>query len=248
MHLNLSNFLTVSGTAISSFFIASCIVVKYVWMPWMNQIKDEHKKEELEYEYLHMQEYDMVEVDQPVDDERLNELKSSYVEEVTPKGKVTMFYNKDVEAFWYYSDTKDIPYKYLDTIARVYCLKFNCKSLYINTFEEYKKGIEEAKKKKEIDEKKKEEGKNEEVEKPIFATFKHYNKGKGGELKTKKNKYAILRKSANRYTYKGILESFDEYLNENKKTNSDEDISKQTMTFEEFKRLQELNTLEKKNN
>ena len=259
LNFNFSNLLTVTGTAISSFFIASCIVVKYVWLPWMNQIEDEHEKEDLEYEYLHMQEYDVVDTEKPIDDNKLEELKNSYVEEITPTGKVTMFYNKDAESFWYYSDIKDISYKYLDTIARIYCLKFNCKSLYINTFHEYKKGIEQSKQMKKEDERKMEEEikekekKEKENNKSVFANFKHYNKGKGGEVKTKKNKYGIMMEFSNRYTYKGKLELFDEYqreikpVNENSDENSDENSVRKELTFEEFKRLQLEESLDKKN-
>jgi hypothetical protein len=164
---------------------------------------------------------------------------TSYVKEQTPKGSVYMFYNKENESFWYYADTKDISYKYLDTVARRFCIEFDCKSFYVNTLKEYKKGVKKMKEqiksdkvKKEEEEKEEEREKEEEEEKNVFAKFKHYNQ-QGNRVGSRTNvtkKYYILRESANRYTHKGRIEDF-KLLKENTDT-YDSNISQ-----DEFKQI-----------
>ena len=150
-----------------------------------------------------------------------------------------MFYNKENESFWYYADTKDISYKYLDTVARRFCIEFDCKSFYVNTLKEYKKGVKKMKEqiksdkvKKEEAEKEEEREKEEEEEKNVFAKFKHYNQ-QGNRVGSRTNvtkKYYILRESANRYTHKGRIEDF-KLLKENTDT-YDSNISQ-----DEFKQI-----------
>ena len=65
----------------------------------------------------------------------LDNLKTSFIDETTPAGVVKLYYDKYSEAFHYYSD-EDIPYKYLEVVARLFVIKYNCSSLYINYIEE----------------------------------------------------------------------------------------------------------------
>jgi hypothetical protein len=281
MQYTLNNCLTIGATLVGGFFIASCLVVKYVWSPLIDKSKDvleELEKTELAYEYLYMKEYEILEDEFNSEGEKEeeenegaavesegaeveseeaeeeseveggeNENNINYIEETTPKGKVIITYNKKTESFWYYADTTDIPYKYLDTLVRIYCIKYKCKSLYVNTWEEYKKGMEIVREKKETDKKQKESKDKEEKEekdkqdkKSIFATLKHYNRGVGASQEIPKNKYAILRENSNRYTHKGKLEDFSQENTDS----TDACCNVKNISFSEFKRLQEE---EKKN-
>lgn len=57
---------------------------------------------------------------------------NNFLMETTPNGNVIMKYNNERESFEYYSD-KDIPYKYLETVARKFVKTFFCYEYYILT-------------------------------------------------------------------------------------------------------------------
>jgi hypothetical protein len=61
-------------------------------------------------------------------------LSKSFVMEQTPLGNVIMHYDFQKELFVYYSDN-NIPYRYLETVARKYVCTFFCKELYIERHE-----------------------------------------------------------------------------------------------------------------
>lgn len=69
------------------------------------------------------------------------------VMEYTPKGNVLMIYNHKEEAFEYYSD-HEIPYQYLEVIARKYVNMFDCGYLYIDMNDHIEKVLEEEKQEK----------------------------------------------------------------------------------------------------
>ena len=120
-------------------------------------------------------------------------LKTNFVLEKTPLGNVIMYYNKDRNAFEYYTDNI-IPYRVLDTVARKYVLTYDCCELYIDMEKEIKEyvvgGVTKDKDNKEKkvtfdlgerdaeEEEKKEKNSIDPVKaKPnVFAKFKSYNK------------------------------------------------------------------------
>ena len=108
------------------------------------------------------------------------------VEEDTPEGRVIMKYDTNGKCFHYWSD-KVKSYKYLEAVARKYCILYNCRENYINMFKELIKSMEV---KKNIECKKNDD---------VFVTFKNY------ENKTD-NK--IVNERANIYKWKATLQSF----------------------------------------
>ena len=122
-------------------------------------------------------------------------------------------------SFVYHSATKEIPYKYLETVARKYVIEYNCKKLYIDIRKEYEKGVNKYKEIKEKEEKAAKDGKNTEdvndtnnpnpKKKQIFANFKTYNR-KGEVHNKQKDKIYILKEQANRYSYRGKIEEYSE--------------------------------------
>jgi len=56
---------------------------------------------------------------------------------MTPKGRIIMYYDFEKESFIYHCDTKDVPYLYLETVARKYALTYHCKKIVVDI----KKGI-----------------------------------------------------------------------------------------------------------
>lgn len=165
---------------------------------------------------------------------RLDKLTNCYVMEKTPIGNVIMMYQKDRESFKYYSDC-NIPYRYLEVVARKYVKFFNCRPIFIDMkeelilFEEKWEKEHEIKKLKEEEKKEAEEAEKNnnhvEVKKNVFAKFKNYNKTAGGKIsmaappknsipnksvsENKENEKILLKERANRYTYEGKFANFN---------------------------------------
>lgn len=139
-----------------------------------------------------------------------NKLNGTKIHEITPKGDVIMYYDTALESFVYYCDDKSIPYKYLETVARKYSLDNDCLEIFVNMYDELKKGIErqkdakikkcmeDAKRKESIEESKQRNG-------DVFAAFKQYNKTNPKEM-IKQRRY-ITKENANRYSYRGTIET-----------------------------------------
>lgn len=136
-------------------------------------------------------------------EEKLIQLKNSIVLENTPMGNIILFYFHEKEQFIFYSDRKEVPYKYLDTVARKYIKMFNCKMIYTALDQE----LESQKKKYEDI---KEERKTKKVEKTdkktdVFATYKNYN------MKTDKpvkDADYLIKENINRFKWGGFLKDY----------------------------------------
>jgi hypothetical protein len=178
-----------------------------------NSNKIKKKDPFLLYENKYKQKYKQL---QSIDlnKETLENLKNKIVIENTPKGNVLIFYNSEEEVFKYYSDSKDIPYHYLETIARKYVIQFNCKKIYVNM-------IDHMKTSNEIENKYK-QNKN-----PLFVDYKFYNKNQSRVNNNDTKKYIIKEKS-NRYSYCGKLNDF-KFLKQSS--------SKKKITFADFKKF-----------
>ena len=185
----------------------------------MNELKSESKNQSIQY----------------IINQRLDRLKNCYVMEKTPIGNVLMIYEKDRESFKYFSDC-NIPYRYLEVVARKYVKLFGCRPIFVDMeeeirlFEEKWEKEQELKKIKEEEDKKKAEeaAKNQQIIEPkknVFAKFKSYNKDAGGKIsmvappknsipnksvsENKENSKILLKERANRYTYEGKFANFN---------------------------------------
>ena len=188
----------------------------------------ETKEEEIPYEMKWFDEFDdddddaegMGEGDgegeEELTEEFVNDLSLNTVTETTPRGDVLMYYSSKLGSFVYHSKTKEIPYKYLETVARKYVIEYNCKKLYIDIRKEYEKGLNKYNEIKEKEEKAAKDLKDgvvdetkENKKKQIFANFKTYNR-KGEVHNKQKDKIYILKEQANRYSYRGKIEEYSE--------------------------------------
>jgi len=169
-------------------------------------------------------------------DKRLDKLENCHVMEFTPLGNVLMKYDKNKEAFKFYSDST-IPYRYLEVVGRKFVKQFNCRPLFVDMEEELKLAEEKWEKERKEKEEKEEEEKRrkeeaiknkapiEEKKKNVFAKFKSYNKESGtGHVTTaappknsipnkkltqaQENEKILLKQKANRYTYEGKIANF----------------------------------------
>jgi hypothetical protein len=197
-----------------SLFNVSIFVCYFLQINNKNYEKDSDKKDPfLLYENKYKQKYKQLEtVD--LDKETLQNLKNKIVIENTPKGNVLIFYSSEDEVFNYYSDTKDIPYHYLETIARKYVIQFNCKKIYINMID-YMKTSDQL------------ENKYKQNKNPLFVDYKFYNKSQSRGNKNDTKKYIVKEKS-NRYSYCGKIKEFSFLKPYYKKKN---------FTFADFKKF-----------
>jgi hypothetical protein len=206
----------------------------------------ETKEEEIPYEMKWFDEFNDAEgegegdeiVEEELTEEFVNDLSLNTVTETTPRGDVLMYYSSKLGSFVYHSRTKEIPYKYLETVARKYVIEYNCKKLYVDIRKEYEKGLNKYKETKEKEEKAVKDAKDgvvddtkENKKKQIFANFKTYNRK--GEIHNKqKDKIYILKEQANRYSYRGKIEEYSEA-----KVDSCLDKNGKDIDFASFKKM-----------
>jgi hypothetical protein len=179
------------------------------------------EEEEIPYEMKWFDEFDEgggddESVEEELTEEFVNDLCLNTVRETTPRGDVLMYYSSKMGSFVYHSRTKEIPYKYLETVARKYVIEYNCKKLYVDIRKEYEKGLNKYKEIKEKEEQAAKDAKDGKVDetkenkkKQVFANFKTYNR-KGEVHNKQKDKIYILKEQANRYSYRGKIEEYSE--------------------------------------
>jgi hypothetical protein len=174
-------------------------------------------KKEIAYQMKWFEEFDeMGEEGEELTEEFVDNLSLNTITETTPRGDVLMYYSSKLGTFVYHSNTKEIPYNYLETVARKYVIEYNCKKLYIDIRKEYEKGVQkymEIKAKEEKALKDEKDGKfddtKENKKKQIFANLKTYNR-KSEVNNKQKDKIYILKEQANRYSYRGKIEEYSE--------------------------------------
>jgi len=132
--------------------------------------------------------------------DRLTNLKYSFVMEHTPVGNVIMFYNSAREAFEYYSDNV-VPYRYLDTVCRKYVIMNLCVPLYVDMNEELKEVRRKAEQCKQEDN----EHKESMTKSNVFVKLKNYKKPS-----INKESAILLQKArTNKYLYNGRMNNFN---------------------------------------
>ena len=187
----------------------------------------EQESEEQEIEEQEDEEQESEDTEPYEENEDLVSLKDNFIEENTPRGIIYMAYDNSIESYIYYSKTKDIPYKYLETVARKYVINNKCLNIYVDYKEEYIQGLNKYKhrlqERKELlenkikeKEQKQDEDNVENKKKNIFANFKSYNKqDKSTKNNTDTNtKEYILTENSNHYKYKGNLDDYEKLLKE----------------------------------
>ena len=120
-------------------------------------------------------------------DEKEELKEKGLVEEETPEGLVRMKWEEDHFLYW---ANRAVQYKYLETVARKYCIVYNCRDKYINIFREL--AIASLK------------PVQEEIHPEIFASFKQYNT----KRKQHKDK-GIVNERCNQYVWKGRISEYE---------------------------------------
>ena len=162
----------------------------------ITQDNQDAREESEDYERSYYSEFEGLE-EKDHGEDFLKGLENQWTIENTPYGEVIMSYKADHEAFWYYAERRNVPYRTLDAVARRFAIDNDCKSVCVNYKEEFEKGkdaVKEANRRPTP-----REGSHRSDKKKPFATFKSYNMKKG---KNQAKKY-IITENANRFTYKG---------------------------------------------
>jgi hypothetical protein len=197
-------------------------------------------------------------------DRKLEKLQNCYIMEKTPIGNVLMIYEKERDSFKYYADL-NIPYRYLEVVARKYVKTYDCRPIFVDMEEELKIAEDKWEKDQENKRLKEEEeerlakefsannqGKSIEQKKNVFAKFKSYNKEAGGKIsmaaappknsipnkvvsESKEEEKVLLKEKANRYTYEGKFANFNFLKKVEKKVFN----KKLALSFADFKKMQQ---------
>ena len=239
-YYNLSLFIFVSTIYLYGIYYVSCCSNRYYINLYDFRDEDEDEqdddndnsnktKKEIAYQMKWFEEFDEIDEtgdtgetgddehdkqeEEELTEEFVNNLSLNTITETTPRGDVLMYYSSKLGTFVYHSHTKEIPYNYLETVARKYVIEYNCKKLYIDIRKEYEKGVQKYKEIKAKEEEEKnaadETKEKENKKKQIFANFRTYNRK--GEVHNKQNdKIYILKEQANRYSYRGKIEEYSE--------------------------------------
>ena len=143
-----------------SISIGSIIVIKSVWEPMKKEGESHYDDDDLKYEsYLDKYPiHEYIRACQEFDDDEDDDTSGSEYEtsgdeeeeeededsrgkniliENTPEGTVFMNYNHEKEGFNYWSNTQ-IPFEYINTVARKYVITFDCVEFYVLSEEEKK--------------------------------------------------------------------------------------------------------------
>jgi len=169
--------------------------------------KDKELTDEEKYINKYYDKFNSI-VSDDIDEDRVKELKKSILYEDTPRGRVILYYDFEKESFVYYCDTKDMPYTFLETVARKYVTINNCKKIMVDMKEELKLAQDKIAEEKVVNVRAPRAVNTDtsKGKKDMFASFKSYNrKGTGGSNSNTLNKKFVLCQNANRYSYLGKI-------------------------------------------
>ena len=122
---------------IVSYFLYSNMITNNKYL-YQENLDNDHKDF---FEFKYIEEYDDLS-NNKITNEKYDKINNKYVKETTPVGDIFMSYDKDEGAFIYYCKTSTIRYKYLDSVARLFVIKFDCKKLYYHLHDQLIKSFE----------------------------------------------------------------------------------------------------------
>ena len=144
--------------------------------------------------------------DNILDEDYLKKLKFKYIKQDTPKGNVLMNYDYDNESFDYYTkSSNNIPFNYLDVVSRIYCVKYDCKKLYHDNYDNLNPENFEKNGEKEEGE---EQQEGVDIQKNKFDNIFYRNKN----IKEKSTEKVF---TSNKYKYKGTISCFYDMCKKN---------------------------------
>lgn len=221
----LRNFFILTGVFISGSAIAIAISARLLFKEIKKEYNNIYGYDSDDEEYFdskYLKEYLEMSSDK-LSETKIDELKDRVVSEHSPNGLVILGYDNDKKSFYYYSDSKNVDYSYLEVIARKFVVTNNCKEILVNTKEEFFKAATDQLQKESL---------QEESTNNVFANLKTTEKNKitiDTNLKIK-DKEIPVPENSNKYIYKGKI---DDYSNKN----DDNDNDKSKLQCEEFENI-----------
>ena len=214
------NFFICLGVAMCGIIPAIIIVSNVLYTNvsnHFNALTDYDSDQKLPFECKYLDNYLRLQ-ERKLEKKDLIKLTNLIVEEETPKGLVVLGYDYLIEGFFYYCNSKEVPYYYLEAIARIFVVRYNCKTLLINSRDEFIAAIKKHRQ-DEI------QGESSNVKKNIFANLKKYpDQTAGNSAQTVdsylkiKDKVIPAQEKANRFIYRGKI--FD-YISEKNRYRKD---------------------------
>ena len=155
---------------------------------------------------------------EPLSKDTLKKLQNSFIKIYTKFGNILMYYDYDNTSFNYYAKKNNtFTFDYLDAVARIYVVKYNCKNLYYDNFENlYFKNNNDNHNDNDDDN-------NDNKKTSVFYKSKLF-----------KNKKSNIQFKSNKYKYKGTIEFFYKkckYYNYSIKINTNLDFSNNIITY-----------------
>ena len=108
---------------------AVILVAKYVYAPMLRG--DDGEDEPLPFEWRFLEELEALPARELSPDER-SKLAEQEVDVETPAGRVLMSYDDDSKSFAYHTDSKRVPFRYLDAVARQFAVEHDAKQICVN--------------------------------------------------------------------------------------------------------------------
>jgi len=183
------------------------IPYEYKYVDEFERLLDK-KNKRLEKEEPKNEDYLSSESDLDSENEEKKEFYKLFIEEDTPKGKIGLRYNTFTESFWWWSNTKDVPFKYLETVSRKYVIDNDCLDIYVDIRDELQKGVEKVNETKKKEEQQSNETEQEKNMQRVYAKFRKYNQKASRILGGTSGAYPVLKERCNRYTYRGNMNDF----------------------------------------
>ena len=135
-------FVTSTSLLFSILIVSICVYEKMIneFAEKYNANKEYYEYDTYFFEYLdEFNELNNIKiVDDYLNDTYLNSLEYKYIKQKTPKGDVLMYYNNTNSSFDYYcKKSNTIDFLYLDVVSRIYVVKYNCKNIYIDNYDNF---------------------------------------------------------------------------------------------------------------
>ena len=227
-------------TFMIDFFIVRLVSpTEWIWSGQKNvlDIMDDTDSEDLNDKEIFVSQYfdelDELEENELTPSDKLY-ITEKVLREDTPEGEVIMTYNFKNETFEYYTNrVSHVAYDTLDTLARLFALSYDCKTLCVNFRKEFENGENKMKRDIELDKLSEVNATKSSAKNNVFVAYKHYNRksGLGGSGK----KYCVITENSNKFKYKGKLEEYE--TNKKKEIEVQEKVPVINITYSEYKEM-----------
>lgn len=123
----LHNIIVIVGSSAIGIIGAFFVVSQFVYN--VDKIENEYEldSDSEDFELMYEEEFKKLEIKE-LPSKEIVDTFSSVVE--TPSGKVIITYNLDEKTFYYYTDRRNIPIRFLDITAQKYVIDHDCRAFY----------------------------------------------------------------------------------------------------------------------